>query len=338
MLDTNFILSHLSFIKDLLIELSTNANPIQILIPYIVLQELDGLKNCNGLNGPNRDAFVQESARKANDFLFKEFSSCNLYLRGQNMYERILKDPFATPDDLILDYCLYWKDKGCIVHLLSNDKNLCVKALVHFIGTWSLPNITVPEFISTILQFKPHELDRKDSLNPFQNQQIVLDSHDNHFMDIDDMEHDGMLFQPNHDFLNSITWQVIHFIHLNFSNALKILLSKVDGETQSQIPPQPWSLLDVFTIICLYHSKFTSPYLLSILKMSKGGLLMFVKDLERFKRIGHVSLTAGDLLLFINDVEKLFVIVNESGLEQEYSQGKISMNEWKDQLLKLIND
>ncbi|KAK3844696.1 MAG: PIN domain-containing protein [Linnemannia gamsii] len=149
-LDTNILISHLNFFQSLV--KSYGAPPVQsskgrvsingmvapsedvvFVIPWIVMQELDGLKG-GGRQGSEVD--VSGKARLAIEFLRAELSkpSSTSRLRGQKMSELVAKA--EANDDKILDCCQYFRilygdpTKTRII-LFTNDKNLGVKAMVH---------------------------------------------------------------------------------------------------------------------------------------------------------------------------------------------------------------
>lgn len=136
--DTNFVISHLSTLK----ALRTLALRFhhQIIIPTTVMQELDGLKmssqkiSVKDEHGGERQ--VTYLARSANDWIYRNLANLDSGLMGQKLRQTI--DSSRIKDDAILDCCLYFKEKlECFVILMSNDKNLCLKALTEQILTVS---------------------------------------------------------------------------------------------------------------------------------------------------------------------------------------------------------
>ncbi|KAI5970772.1 hypothetical protein CANMA_000191 [Candida margitis] len=135
-IDTNFCISHLTILD----ELARLANDfgIKIIIPVYVIQELDGLKNSNKLeNDDSSNESVKNFARWANDWIYNQLANSSGVVKGQKLSQRINKD--LTKDDAILDCCLYFQEyySQHLIVLLSNDKNLCTKALAHEILTVS---------------------------------------------------------------------------------------------------------------------------------------------------------------------------------------------------------
>lgn len=151
-IDTNFLISHLDFVEQLaglLVHMRTTApgtpaGQLTIVIPWTVLQELDSLKT-----NPRKSKTVQNQARHASSWIFETLASNNasIGLRdespgaepivvGQKLTERITMGLEA--DDAILDCCTYLHDmKGRMTVILTNDRNLCNKALVNDIRTIS---------------------------------------------------------------------------------------------------------------------------------------------------------------------------------------------------------
>lgn len=140
--DTNFILSHLKIlneIKDLGKEYG-----LQLVIPMAVMQELDGLKLSNKIESAFTHSDAQLSgksvghlARWANDWVYSCLAKRVPTVVGQRAEERINR--LAVKDDAILDCCLYLQKHRAqtLQILMSNDKNLCMKALLNSILTVS---------------------------------------------------------------------------------------------------------------------------------------------------------------------------------------------------------
>ena len=187
--DTNFLLSHLHFLSQLLLCLQSQSD-IQIIVPFVVFQELDGLKSFNALESEhlNKDQSIAHCARQAIQFLLISLQSYPSIFRGQKMNE-ILRQ-MSTPDDHILDCCLYWQmhyarkvfllTNGTFFKLInSTDKNLCAKATVHSITSVSNPKMDATDFLSrmrtAIITGQPLSLSLKTAQLPAR-----------HSMDVDD--------------------------------------------------------------------------------------------------------------------------------------------------------
>lgn len=133
--DTNFILSHLNILNDLKKIGSTYS--LVIVVPIMLIQELDGLKestrSSEGLSGKS----VGHLARWANDWIYEAMADRNSIVKGQKLHEKLNKT--AVKDDAILDCGLYLKQTypNTLQVLMSNDKNLCAKALANDILTVS---------------------------------------------------------------------------------------------------------------------------------------------------------------------------------------------------------
>ena len=137
--DTNFILSHLAILEDLEnLSHDKYAGCYQIVIPKQVIHELDGLKDSDKSVLTSRHS-ISKLARSAIDWCYAHFHESVPTVTGQRLHERI--DVDATKDDSILDCCLYFQNVenggGNFVVLMSDDKNLCVKALVNNVLTVS---------------------------------------------------------------------------------------------------------------------------------------------------------------------------------------------------------
>jgi len=132
--DTNCLLD--TYQRDAIFGLKYYAQ-LLVVVPYIVLQELDGLKSGDGSKAYD--------ARRAVQFLSDEVLCDNIWIRGQ-CYDEL---PFSSSrllsknDDQILKCCLYFKeliveDSGNSPHevlLVTMDRLLQVKAKSHHISS-----------------------------------------------------------------------------------------------------------------------------------------------------------------------------------------------------------
>ncbi|EKM59192.1 uncharacterized protein PHACADRAFT_157472 [Phanerochaete carnosa HHB-10118-sp] len=119
-LDTNVLIDNLNVIRSFSEDLDHIALPwsMKIIVPYVVLSELDGLKKREGLSW---------FARTASTFLLqkvKEKKSLKVQARSETVNTQLHEHEQARSADItIWDCCQYYKTKGEVV-LLSNDINL----------------------------------------------------------------------------------------------------------------------------------------------------------------------------------------------------------------------
>ncbi|KTW26117.1 hypothetical protein T552_03011 [Pneumocystis carinii B80] len=176
--DTNFVISHLSLISDL--SSQCEAYKYVIIFPWTTIQELNGLKlSGNRIEGHGGEdmAFC---VRRATDFIYKSLLQKESSIRGQKMTEVI--DATLTGDDSILDCCRYWHEKRFLkTILLSNDKNLSIKVMIHGIYSISYqPGMTLELLLEEISKKLDHYLKQKD-----------FDELQNIDMEIDDIQGDS---------------------------------------------------------------------------------------------------------------------------------------------------
>ncbi|GME77359.1 unnamed protein product [Ambrosiozyma monospora] len=145
-IDTNFIISHLHLLDDLH-KLSTRYKQVyQIIIPITVVSELDGLK-CSTSQSLKRRAIM------AIDWCYAFLHNSDPIVKGQKLTQKF--DQNVNADNAILDCCLYFKknNPGHMVVLMSNDKNLSVKALTNELLTIShRPQMTAKLICDTIVK------------------------------------------------------------------------------------------------------------------------------------------------------------------------------------------
>ncbi|XP_047231657.1 transcriptional protein SWT1 isoform X2 [Girardinichthys multiradiatus] len=129
-LDTNVLLSHLDYVKKIRsCGLEALGFPV-VLIPWVVLQELDSLKNRKGLSGS-----VAHLAAPAISFIYTSLKKRDPHLWGQSMQQATqISNGLNTEnnDDRVLQCCLQYQNMypECALILCTNDKNLSSKALL----------------------------------------------------------------------------------------------------------------------------------------------------------------------------------------------------------------
>jgi rRNA-processing protein FCF1 len=133
-IDTNFVISHLNILKDLH-QLSPKYGHI-VIIPWVVIQELDKLKTSDSIEYPTltNTGRLDVKARAGINWIFERLAQSDPNVIGQKMTDTLMKT--KNNDDAILDCCLYFHQMyEAFTVVLSNDKNLCTKALIHNIKT-----------------------------------------------------------------------------------------------------------------------------------------------------------------------------------------------------------
>ncbi|QNP98680.1 Transcriptional protein SWT1 [Yarrowia lipolytica] len=157
-IDTNFAISHLSLLKELA-ALHEQYGHI-LIVPWAVIKELDGLKNSGKMEyryqtgavstgDIDLDLSLGQRARMANAWIFEQLGARSQALFGQKVSERLGES--TRGDDAILDCCRYFQHKAdAFIVILSDDKNLCMKALIHEIMTVSYQERMTAETIARI--------------------------------------------------------------------------------------------------------------------------------------------------------------------------------------------
>ncbi|KAK9433386.1 PIN domain-containing protein [Lipomyces doorenjongii] len=147
--DTNFVISHLRILNDLIAQYAKFGN--LLVFPETVIDELDGLKTTEPPSKVSLQSRHQSDiallARRANDWLLKSLARSEPAIRGQKANEKIERNLFG--DKSILDCCRFLQEiRHKPVVLLSNDKNLCVQALIYSIRTVSfVPGLTARDLL-----------------------------------------------------------------------------------------------------------------------------------------------------------------------------------------------
>ncbi|XP_068446097.1 transcriptional protein SWT1 isoform X2 [Clinocottus analis] len=133
-LDTNILLSHLDYLKEIS---SHGLRAPVVLIPWVVLQELDSLKRGRGMSGS-----VAHLATPAISYIYNSLKNRGPHLWGQSMQQAVESSNGLNAennDDRVLQCCLQYQGlyPECALILCTNDKNLCSKALVSGVNALS---------------------------------------------------------------------------------------------------------------------------------------------------------------------------------------------------------
>ncbi|THH14885.1 hypothetical protein EW146_g5508 [Bondarzewia mesenterica] len=238
-LDTNVLLDHLDALQQFVSDVESMLMPVVVVIPGVVLSELDGQKNRPGLAW---------SARRASTWLLKKVKE-RRSVRGQTHEETCKRSGkwnvldlgevrgSETNDDLIMDCCQYFCEKLIPGHpayaiLCSSDKNLCIKCESKGIRSYS-PSHTwnSREMAKFIFQGLDLDFSRFDSYptkvlrHRAGTQREAALHHDDDMMDIDDAE-DIYMLAPSHP-LDALHLEVID----HFSPLLLELVDRVGGSS-----------------------------------------------------------------------------------------------------------
>ncbi|XP_072534845.1 transcriptional protein SWT1 [Salminus brasiliensis] len=141
-LDTNVLLSHLEFVKKIRSHGLGALGFPTLLVPWVVLQELDALKS----GKLSQD--VEYKARPAVHYIYSCLKNQEPRLWGQSMQQasQVSRGPgVMNNDDRVLQCCLQYQTlypEGTLI-LCSNDKNLCSKALLSGVKALSKADLVV---------------------------------------------------------------------------------------------------------------------------------------------------------------------------------------------------
>ncbi|XP_031973706.1 transcriptional protein SWT1 isoform X3 [Corvus moneduloides] len=128
-IDTNIMISHLEFVRSLKSEDIPGVDRLALIIPWVVLQELDNLKKGKMLQ------HVRDKAIPAVQFIYKCLKNQDSRLWGQSMQlasQKMYGLSDENNDDRVLQCCLQYQNlfPQALVVLCTDDKNLCSKAIV----------------------------------------------------------------------------------------------------------------------------------------------------------------------------------------------------------------
>nr|XP_020650745.1 transcriptional protein SWT1 [Pogona vitticeps]XP_020650746.1 transcriptional protein SWT1 [Pogona vitticeps]XP_020650747.1 transcriptional protein SWT1 [Pogona vitticeps]XP_020650748.1 transcriptional protein SWT1 [Pogona vitticeps]XP_020650750.1 transcriptional protein SWT1 [Pogona vitticeps]XP_020650751.1 transcriptional protein SWT1 [Pogona vitticeps]XP_020650752.1 transcriptional protein SWT1 [Pogona vitticeps] len=148
-IDTNIMISHLEFVKSLKNRDIPGIGRFVLVIPWVVLQELDNLKRGKML------ANVGEKAIPAVHFIYMCLKNQDPKLWGQSMQlasQKTYNFVIENNDDRVLQCCLQYRNlfPQAEVVLLTDDKNLCNKALVSEVKAF-----TKVDFVTMLQKLAP---------------------------------------------------------------------------------------------------------------------------------------------------------------------------------------
>lgn len=144
-IDTNVLIDHLNFISDLRdSHIPAHGKPV-LVFPWVVMQELDYLKTGKTASA-SMSLSTAKKARESVKYLFHCLQSSHPRIMGQTPTQaRLASREFVAEsnDDRVLQCCLQCQNnyQDCLVVLLSNDKNLCNKAVIMGIKSFTQQNI-----------------------------------------------------------------------------------------------------------------------------------------------------------------------------------------------------
>lgn len=155
-LDTNVLLSHLEFVKKIRSSGFGGLGFPTLLIPWVVLQELDYLKS------GKLSSKVEDKARPAVHYIYSCLKNQEPRLIGQSMQLASQADcgpGVVNNDDRVLQCCLQYQalyPEGALV-LCTNDKNLCSKALLSGVKAYSKADLVIEAEGTTSKIFEPDQ-------------------------------------------------------------------------------------------------------------------------------------------------------------------------------------
>ncbi|KAJ1665061.1 hypothetical protein IW140_003786 [Coemansia sp. RSA 1813] len=150
-IDTNFFIDHLSLVGELADVAATHS--ILIVVPWVVIQELDKLKMSTKTSASqgwlDSSENVGAVARSSSRFLESELERNDSPFLFQKRSEYLQREQIN--DDKILDCCLYFSEKYRIpVVVLTKDRNLGIKVRVNGCAVCSEAPSHVDDFVSSI--------------------------------------------------------------------------------------------------------------------------------------------------------------------------------------------
>lgn len=241
--DTNYLLADLTLIADI-INKAVDFNA-RLLVPYTVIQELDGLKNStkkvSATSGAQKTsvelgsiarraiALLQEAFLNRNPGIIGQRKGDNLLALGaKNKAEEAIIYSKMSNDDLILECCKYAKAKmpSAKVILMSNDRNLCLKAMVESFQPVSRYHKSAKNLLSELQSLSPEEA-ALNFQNPVKVTPPVVQKEPTPVYRMDDGKEqmlDSNMVERTIDFDN-IQFQSYHEVLVSVTNAYEFVMN-----------------------------------------------------------------------------------------------------------------
>ncbi|KAJ3305900.1 hypothetical protein HDV03_000742 [Kappamyces sp. JEL0829] len=273
-------------------------------IPWVVLEELDGLKSAS-------DPDLARRAREALRSLETQLKT-SPKIQGQRRDQVASTLLALSNDDQILDYCRWIAATAtpyCV--LATNDRNLSVKALVHRMLTLSTLQDgckTGPEFVAALRSLTPaafsvHELQSlpKPASTASESLQMEIDQ------------------DPAPDSTMAVDMSgVLATLVGVYQGSLGRCMEKILLEKNGLIPPPPWLFQDMFLLLDKEFGKSFDvqtcfpPY---FSKSRLAPLISVARDITRSQRQESCTFTKGDLIEFIKSSRDLVFAVCDAADE-----------------------
>lgn len=277
--DSNIFISNPKFIPNLLklIEPKRSA----IFIPFIVVQELEGLQ---------KSEKTSVNARIAVKFLQQALLTLN-GIHWQKIDQRFTptdSNVLITNDDQILDCCLFAKLHITeSVFLLTGDKNLSLKAAIHGIVVPKISSVgsLLEDCGSGLYLERDHEMD------------IDLEENENLEVGLEggamELEMEDVLLSLTTDFTREISPLLLKILK-SYSES-QSLHAPIIHKKDLEIPPFPWSILDIVHVL-------NGP-LINV----KSSVLseQMAKDIGRSLRNKACSFTYGEMEILAHEFKNL---------------------------------
>lgn len=167
-IDTNYLISHLHVFRSLeeYIPRLPSCGPVLFVLSIIVLRELDGLKKSTSApSSSSHGATTASLARTAASTMLSFLQNRPDLFRGQRTNEGLYSDNYGekSNDERILDCCLFYRERGSQVGILTEDVLLSNLAQSHGIPplAYAPQDRNPAHFLGKL---SPHVVERVDSL------------------------------------------------------------------------------------------------------------------------------------------------------------------------------
>ncbi|KAG5724949.1 Transcriptional protein swt1 [Termitomyces sp. T112] len=233
-LDTNILLHHFDVLSQFVDDAEKHSLPIVVVIPGVVVYELDGQKNRDGLAWFARRASTWLLEKIKERRMVKGQANEETCKRSGNWKIRVPGEVFERMNDaLILDCCLYF-GRSRRTFICSADKNLCIESTTAGIPTlsptrnWSSREIAWTIFreygIIDVNHFGSYKVSYRDPKTNAAAQPSAPTTDSDDMMIVDDDESVAEVPQPSHA-LDLLHLQVID----HFTRLLIELVGRVGG-------------------------------------------------------------------------------------------------------------
>jgi hypothetical protein len=246
--DTSFLVDNVRFLQDLDL-LAFPHQFIRIIIPWKVVKELE---NLSGSGGKSKSISLCQRARECSHILMQLINAHQSVVIGQRLDETFLNlnQSLHSSDDLILDCCEFFRKlyqeiststDPLQIAIMTNDKNLALKASIHHVKAILDWKKGAQEFLQDICNSDLMLLDDSDEVKSGENSPLPSANSPLQVLSVDPAVEFDLYSQHLPRFCDEIVQSLIPLLE-------EMLESLLGNHWSCALPAKPWKLMNVLQI------------------------------------------------------------------------------------------